>query len=268
MIHLPKNLPKHLPKAPRGRILRYFWFGLGGFIAFNLIWLALSLILRLNALPPPQAVYAALPKALELGIAAHFLASLQRVFLGLLISLGIALVCGIPMGYSKRVSHLLSPLAYFAYPIPKLALLPVVMLLLGMGELSKIAVIVLILAFPMLLAVRDAVRAVPDEDYALLVSLRASFGEKLRHIILPACLPAILSSLRVSVGIAFSALFLTETYGTDQGLGFYITDCWMRLDYLQMYFGIVALSFAGVAFFVIIDLSERTVCRWQRKTSA
>ena len=252
-------------KAPRGRVARYFWFGLWGFAVFNLLWLVLALILPLNALPLPQEVYAVFPQALEAGLARHFGASLQRVLFGLLISLALALLLGIPMGYSKRVSHRLSPLAYFAYPVPKLALLPVVMLLLGMGEVSKIAVIVLILAFPMLLAVRDGVRAVPDEDYALLVSLRAAFGEKLRHIILPACLPAILSSLRVSVGIAFSALFFTETYGTEQGLGFYITDCWMRLDYLQMYFGIVALSFAGVAFFVLIDLTERTLCRWQRK---
>lgn len=254
-----------IPRPPQNRILRYFWFGLGGFAAFNLLWLALAASLQLKALPLPQQVYLALPEALDKGIGIHFAASLRRVGLGLLISLGLALVLGIPMGYKRRISHLLSPLAYFAYPIPKLALLPVVMLLFGLGELSKVTIIVLILAFPMLLAVRDAVRAVPEEDYALLVSLRASFADKLRHIIFPACLPAILSSLRVSVGIAFSAIFFAETFGTDQGLGYYITDCWMRLDYVQMYFGIMALSFAGVSFFVLIDLTERSLCRWQSR---
>jgi NitT/TauT family transport system permease protein len=138
------------------------------------------------------------------------------------------------------------------------------MILLGIGEAAKVAVLVLIIFFPLLLSVRDAVRAVPEEDYAVLVSLNGRFRDKLLHIILPACLPAILSSLRVSIGIAFSALFVTETFGTDTGLGLYVNDCWMRLDYVRMYFGITLLAFVGIGLFVLIDIGERVFCRWQR----
>jgi NitT/TauT family transport system permease protein len=242
---------------------RCLWYAAEGLLVFHALWYVLSLALGLAALPLPHEVYLAFPDALEQGIGRHLSASLGRVATGVAISLALALLLGIPLGYRRDVSHALSPLVYLCYPIPKLALLPITMILLGIGEAAKISVLVLIIFFPLLLSVRDAVRAVPEEDCAVLVSLNGRFRDKLRHIILPACLPAILSSLRVSVGIAFSALFITETFGTDTGLGLYVNDCWMRLDYVRMYFGIALLAFAGIGLFVLIDVGERVFCRWQ-----
>jgi NitT/TauT family transport system permease protein len=242
------------------------WYATGGILAFHALWYISSLALRLDALPLTHEVYLSLPLALEQGIGRHFSASLGRVGTGVAISLLFALLLGIPMGYNRRIGHALSPLIYFCYPVPKLALLPMVMILLGIGEAAKITILILILFFPLLLSVRDAVRAVPEEDYAVLVSLNGRFRDKLRHIILPACLPAILSSLRVSMGIAFSALFITETFGTGTGLGLYVNDCWMRLDYIRMYLGIALLAFAGIGLFALIDIGERVFCRWQRTT--
>jgi NitT/TauT family transport system permease protein len=237
----------------------------GGFLLFNLLWLALAAVLQMNALPMPQTVYAAWERALAGGVMAHLTASMARALAGLGIALAIGLVLGIPMGYFPKSDHWLGPLIYFSYPVPKLALLPVVMLLLGVGEAPKITMIVLIIVFQLVLSIRDAVRAVPEEDYALLTSLRATFGQKLRHIILPATLPAVFSSLRVSIGIAFSCLFFTETFGATGGLGFYITDNQMRLDYPLMYFGILALSLGAFALFLLVDLADRAFCPWQNQ---
>lgn len=243
---------------------RYLRVILGGFLLFNLLWLALAEVLQINALPMPQVVYAAWERALSGGVLAHLAASMSRATAGLGIALIIGLLLGIPMGYFPRSDRWLGPLIYFSYPVPKLALLPVVMLLLGVGEAPKITIIVLIIVFQLVLSIRDAVRAVPEEDYALLTSLNASFGQKLRHIILPATLPAVFSSLRVSIGIAFSALFFTETFGTNRGLGFYITDSQMRLDYPIMYFGILVLSLGAFALFLLVDIADRIFCAWRR----
>jgi NitT/TauT family transport system permease protein len=255
---------RHSGKA-RQSIGRYLWYAAEGLLVFHALWYVASLALGLAVLPLPHEVYRAFPGALEQGIGRHLSASLGRVAAGVAIALSLALLLGIPLGYKRGVSHALSPLVYLCYPVPKLALLPIIMILLGIGEAAKITVLVLIIFFPLLLSVRDAVRAVPEEDYAVLVSLNGRFRDKLRHIILPACLPAILSSLRVSVGMAFSALFITETFGTDTGLGLYVNDCWMRLDYINMYFGITLLAFVGIGLFVLIDVSERIFCRWQRR---
>lgn len=245
-------------------VLRYALIIFGGFALFNLLWLILSAILQMNALPMPHTVYAAWEKAIAGGVLAHLFASMARALAGLGIALAIGLALGIPMGCFPQSDRWLGPLIYFSYPVPKLALLPVIMLLLGTGETSKITLIVLIIVFQLVLSIRDAVRAVPEEDYALLTSLGASFVQKLRHIILPATLPAVFSSLRVSIGIAFSALFFTETFGTTTGLGLYITDHQMRLDYPLMYFGILVLSLGAFALFVLVDVADRIWCGWQR----
>jgi len=238
-------------------------FVLMGFILFNIIWFACAELLQLKALPQPFKVYAALPKAFENGITDHLLSSIYRVITGLLISTVIALLLGIIMGYDKRVNRFLGPLLYFTYPVPKLALLPIVMILFGIGEASKIIIIVLIIVFQLILSVRDAVIAIPKEDYAVLTSLKATAFNKMRHITFPAILPAFLSALRVSVGIAMSALFFTETFGTDKGLGFYITDSWMRIDYIQMYLGIFLLSLSGFLLFLFFDVLESVICKWK-----
>lgn len=241
----------------------YFLYIAIGFIIFNIVWFLLAKLINIKALPNPIDVYSAYSEALDNDILLHFAASLQRVTIGLAISASIGLILGLLMGYNKTINRFIGPLLYFSYPIPKLALLPIIMVLFGIGETSKVLIIILIVVFQLIISIRDAVLAIPKEDYAVLLSLRTNHHDMIKHITIPAILPAFLSSLRVSVGIAVSALFFTETFGTDKGLGFYITDSWMRIDYIQMYFGIILLSLAGFILFVIFDLIEKYTCKWK-----
>ncbi len=241
----------------------YFLYIVIGLILFNIVWFLLAVFINIKALPNPTDVYSAYHEAFNNNILSHFTASLQRVTIGLGISAFIGLTLGLLMGYNKTINRFIGPLLYFSYPIPKLALLPIIMVLFGIGETSKILIIVLIIVFQLIISIRDAVLAIPKEDYAVLISLRANHLNMIKHITIPAILPAFLSSLRVSVGIAVSALFFTETFGTDKGLGFYITDSWMRIDYIQMYFGIILLSLAGFILFIIFDLIEKYACKWK-----
>lgn len=245
-------------------MIRYAGFLLLGIGLFTMIWYLLSISLDIKALPSPFAVYTAYPEASENGIGEHILTSLRRIVIGLGVSLFLAIIIGILMGYNKRINKVLSPLVYFSYPLPKLAILPVIMIIFGIGDLSKIIIIVLIIVFQLTINIRDAVRNIPKENYDILTSIQASSFQKIRHITLPAILPEIFSSLRVALGIAMSALFFTETFGTDKGLGFYITDSWMRIDYIQMFFGIVTLSVLGLIIFIILDIVNQWACKWQR----
>lgn len=245
------------------RVINYFGYIIGGFIVFHLLWYALAQGLGLKALPLPTDVYAGYSKAFDNGILVHSLASLQRILISIGISLLIAIVLGLSMGYNKKVNKLLGPMIYFSYPIPKLALLPIVMTLFDLGETSKVIIVVLIIVFQLIITIRDAVRNIPQENYHVLTSFGASGLKKMQHITIPAILPETFSSLRVALGIATSALFFIETFGTDKGLGFYITDAQMRIDYIQMYFGIIVLSFIGFALFLLVDLMDRVFCKWK-----
>lgn len=194
----------------------------------------------------------------------HLAASLERILLGLIISIVFGVATGIVMARSKKLNSILSPLVYFTYPIPKLALLPIVMLLAGIGEISKITMIVLILVFQVIISTRDAVNNIPKENYNVLISLGASQTQIFKKIIFPAILPDLFTTLRIALGIAISVLFFTETYGTDKGMGYFIVDAWMRINYLDMYAGIAFLSIMGFLLFFLIDLADAVFCKWNK----
>lgn len=229
------------------------WFFLQGFLLFNLIWFVAALLIESNALPSPVQVYVNLPGIFQAGLGAHFLASFSRLCLGILISVVLGTTIGIFMGGNHRADALLNPLVYFTYPIPKLALLPVIMILFGLGDESKITLIVLITVFPVIVAVKDAVKNIDKELYNVLTSLGANRTQKMRNITLPAIMPELLTSIKISVGTTLSVLFFAENYGTQYGLGYFIQDAWMRIDYISMFGGITILSGLGFGLFVVLD---------------
>ncbi len=243
--------------------LKKIWSFIKGFIILNILWYVCAIIMNSRILPSPDKIYLHLPELFKDGFYIHILASLYRVFVGLLLSFIIGSTIGLIMGYSKRFNKILNPLVYFAYPIPKTALLPVVMTLYGLGDGSKITIVVLITVFQVIVSVRDAVINVEKVNYNPLISLGASRMQKFYHVTLPAILPEVLTNTRLSIGTALSVLFFAEAYGTSMGIGYFIQDAWTRINYIDMYSGIVILSILGLILFIILDYVESRVCRWK-----
>ena len=234
-----------------------------GFILINIIWYIFSIVINSRIVPKPHEIYIYIPKLLNQGMYVHILASLYRVSLGLLISLIIGSIIGILMGISKKMNELLNPLIYFTYPIPKTALLPVVMTIYGLGDSSKITLIILITVFQVIVSVRDAVSNISKEMYNPLISLGASNLKLLKYVTIPAILPEVLTTIRLSIGTSLSVLFFAEAYGTNEGIGYFIQDSWTRINYIDMYSGIIILSTLGLILFLLLDLIEELVCRWK-----
>jgi NitT/TauT family transport system permease protein len=175
----------------------------------------------------------------------------------------VAAPLGLALGQSPRWDALVSPLVYLTYPIPKIVLLPILLIFFGLGDASKLIMIFLILFFQVLVVVRDASQLVRPELLYSVRSLGARRRQLLRYVYLPACLPAILTSLRVSVGTAIAVLFFVESFGTASGLGYFIIiESWGRLAYPQMYAGVVAMSILGVGLYLILDFAEKRFCNW------
>ena len=242
--------------------LRMFVFGI--FICLA-VWAGAAQLLQIPVIPSPELVLIRLVQKFPDTIAVHAGYSLMRIVLGLFAAVVVGYPIGVLMGYFPRVNRLLAPLLYLTYPVPKIALLPVVMLLFGVGEMSKLLLVFLIIVFQVVVAVRDAVAVVPAETYAPLRVLGASFAQIVRHIIVPASLPKFITAVRVAMATAISVLFFTETFGTQYGIGYYIMDAWLRVNYLDMYAGIVVLSMMGLLFFVLLDFAERRLCAWNRQ---
>lgn len=228
------------------------------------LWAGMAYLLQMPVIPSPVQVLLRLAAKFPDTIAVHAGYSLMRIVLGLFAAVAVGYPVGVLMGYFPRVNRLLAPLLYLTYPVPKIALLPVVMLLFGVGEWSKLILVFLIIVFQVVVAVRDAVAAIPSETYAPLRVLGASFAQIVRHIIVPASLPKFITAVRVAMATAISVLFFTETFGTQYGIGYYIMDAWLRVNYLDMYAGIVVLSTMGLMLFILLDWTERRLCAWNR----
>jgi NitT/TauT family transport system permease protein len=190
--------------------------------------------------------------------------SLWRVLASMVLAVLLAVPAGLVMGQSRFMNRLFSPLVYLTYPVPKVVLVPVVVLFFGVGDLSKILVITLILFFQILVLVRDAAAGLRAELIESVRSLGAGRRALFYYVYLPASLPAVLTALRVSVGIAVAVLYVAELYATRQGLGYYIFLQGSTLfNYPAMYAGIVAMALLGLGLYFSIDWLERRLSPWR-----
>lgn len=236
----------------------------GAIFLFVSVWWLASLILQKTLLPSPWTVFVNIPSLFQKEMGLHIQVSGYRIFLGMLYALSGGFILGLLMGSLPKWRYFFDPLIYLTYPIPKMALLPIVMLLGGLGDSSKIMMIVLIVLPQVAISVRDAVRQIPENNYDVYRALKANKWQQFCQITLPATLPGVLSGARISLGTAISILFFTENYGTQYGMGYFIMDSWTRMDYPAMYGGILILSSFGLVLFLLLDLLSFWLCKWQR----
>lgn len=234
-------------------------------LALLVLWQAFAMLLGQPILPSPVVVIQALIEELFKGdLMHHFSASLLRVVASTVLAIAVAAPAGLVLGQSKRLNSLFSPVIYLIYPIPKVVLLPIVLLFFGIGNLSKIIIIFLILFFQILVLVRDQAASIRPELVQSVRSLGAGRRALFRFVYLPASLPAILTALRQSVGTAVAVLYVAELFATQWGLGYYIYYNGATLfDYPAMYAGILALSLMGLGLYFSVDWLERKMCSWQ-----
>ena len=219
----------------------------------------------LSFLPGPIEVAAELFRQIFKGeVLIHLLISLYRVCAALLFAGIPALVLGIFAGRHRGADRFISPVVYLLFPIPKVALLPVILLFFGLGNGAKIFLVALIIFFQLFLNIRDEAKGISRMYFDSLISLGGGRVNQLFNIVIPAIMPRIFSSLRLSLGTAIAVLFFAETFATRKGIGWFVMDAWSRISYREMYAGIAALSLAGLLLFGLLDLLERYFCRWNR----
>ena len=246
------------------KVLEVLQGQLGGFISFLILWELFHLLLNTHTVPSPLETIAYLvtvPKVVLL----HCGASMLRVSASIGISLLIGVPLGILLGVSEICKKLLSPLLYFIYPMPKIAFLPVFMLLFGLGDTSKIILMIWIIIFQMILSVRDGVDQISAAHFKVMSSFCATSGQRFRYLIFPAILPQIFSGLRISIGITLASLFFAENYAVNYGIGYYILSAWSKMNYVEMFGGILAIGLMGILLFNMLDGLEYFCVPWLKQ---
>jgi NitT/TauT family transport system permease protein len=234
---------------------------LGSFIVL-LMWQVLHMLINSRVVPAPTETIIMFFKLLRGDLLLHVGVSFYRIIVSVTISLLIGVPLGLWISLNKIADAVLSPAVYILYPIPKIAFLPVFMILLGLGDGSKLVLIITIIIFPILLAARDGVKEISSQLFDSVKSLGLSTGQIFTNLVIPAVLPKIISALRISIGISISALFFSENFATTYGLGYFIMNTWTVVRYVEMFAGILALSLMGLIIFKLIDFMERKLCPW------
>ena len=193
-----------------------------------------------------------------------FLVSLYRVVVAMFIGTVLAIPLGLACGRSPRVDAVFAPVLYFLYPLPKVVLLPVLIVLMGLADAPKITLIAITIFFQVLVTVRDAAQSVPEQAVMSMRSLGAGHLDVYRHVIIPATLPELFTALRISSGTAVAILFFAESLAGSTGLGYFIVDAWALLAYPKMFAGIIAMAVLGVILYEIFDIAERRLTKWRR----
>jgi NitT/TauT family transport system permease protein len=233
----------------------------GALAVFVIVWKLIVVVGGLPPfiLPPPETVAVRFLVAVVDGtILPHLATTLVEVALGLAVGAGSALVIGYVLARSSLVERLLSPYLVAAQATPILALAPLLVLWFGTGLLSKVVICALIVFFPVAVATMVGIRSVDAGLLELGRSLRATRGQILTTLEIPAALPSILGGLRVGATLAVVGAIVGEWAGADRGLGVLINLSRGSLfDIPLMFATLLTIALLGIALYVAVVYVER-----------
>ncbi|MFX0578193.1 ABC transporter permease [Nocardia nepalensis] len=219
-------------------------------------------------LPPFSTVAQAFVDLVQSGeMWEHVSTSLTRSATGYSLALVVAIPVGVAIAWYKPVAEFLNPILELFRNTAALALLPVFILILGIGETSKIALVVYASFFPILLNTITGVRTVDPLLIKSAVSLGFSPIRLFQKVILPAAVPSIFTGVRMAAASSILVLIAAEMIGARAGLGYLINAAQQNFQIPDMYAGIVAISLLGLAFNGLLVALERRLSRWRTEPS-
>ncbi|MEN3277610.1 MAG: NitT/TauT family transport system permease protein [Massilia sp.] len=214
--------------------------------------------------PAPTSIFQTLLVLAESGeLWANTWASLQRLFWGFLVGGVPALVIGVLMGLYRPLRAVVDPLIAATYPVPKSALMPLLLLIFGLGEGSKIAMVAIGVFFPVLINAVTGVREINKIYLDVGSNFKASRWQVFRTIAVPGALPFIMTGIKLGVGMGLILIALAEMVGAHSGLGYMIWNAWEILSVETMYVGLLMIALIGFVFTLVMDEVERIVVPWK-----
>jgi NitT/TauT family transport system permease protein len=187
---------------------------------------------------------------------------------GYALSVVFAVPFGIAIGWYKRFAYVCDPFVNAMNATPRIALLPLVIIWLGIGVLSKIGIIFLGAVFPLLINTRDGVKTTPANLLTAARSFGASEWQIFRSVVLPSTVPFILTGLRLAVGRALIGVMVGELYAATAGIGFMITVAGATFQTDKVFVGVSIFALSGMTLTAVLDRIEHRFDRWRPKVGA
>jgi NitT/TauT family transport system permease protein len=218
-----------------------------------------------RVLPPPTEVIGRIVELFADGVLLpHVEATVLRFLFGLAIGASAGVLLGLTMGLFGPVRRIFSPLISLIYPLPRIAMFPLILILVGLNEKALILEITLAPFFTMAITTVAAVLAIDPIYRDVAKSFETGTRDLYLRITLPAVLPAVIGGLRVSVGLALMSTTAVEFLAADTGIGYLIWHAWQLLSLQDCLAGMVIAGVLGALAFATIGLLERAAVPWHR----
>ena len=230
---------------------------------FLVVWELVCVVFDLPEilLPRPTKVFAVFVQRIDI-LLAFCWDTLWTTVLGFLIAIAGGVMLGVLIGASPLIYSGLYPLLIAFNAVPKVAIVPILMIWVGVGALPAVITAFVISFFPIVVNVATGLATIEPEMIDVLKSLGASRIEILRKVGIPRAMPYLFASLKVAITLAFIGSVISETVGGNRGIGFLMLSAGARNDAPTTFAGLFAIAIMGVAMYAVCALVEKRMTRW------
>jgi NitT/TauT family transport system permease protein len=227
------------------------------------IWQIAALILNTDSFPSALDSIRAIPAILsDRGDLINILASLRRMAIGLSLAVTLAIPLGLMMGRSRAVASFFNPLLMVIYPVPKAALMPVIMLWLGVGDVSKTLVIFLGVSLPIIYHSFQGAKAVEEKMLWSGAAMGMSAAQRMLRIVLPSALPEILTGCRTGLVLALITMVTSEMIARQSGAGNILFNALDMAQYDTVFAMIIIIGAMGIILDAAFERLRASLVRW------
>ncbi|MBV9240177.1 MAG: ABC transporter permease [Xanthobacteraceae bacterium] len=258
---IPQAKPWTLNRRSRERIISFL-----SPIALLLLWEVLARlgILDTRFFPAPSQILSTLLTMMTSGeLLDDTLISMTRLAVGFLVGGIPALIIGVVMGLNSTLRAMIDPLIAATYPIPKSSILPLALLVLGLGEASKIFMVAIGVFYPIAMNSMAGVREINRVYLDVGHNFKAGRWDVFRTIALPGAMPMIMTGVKLGVGMGLVLIAIAEMVGAKSGLGYLIWNAWETFAVDQMYVGLFVIALIGFALTLILNELEKILVPWK-----
>jgi ABC-type nitrate/sulfonate/bicarbonate transport system permease component len=258
---IPQAKPWTLNRRSRERIISFL-----SPIALLLLWEVLARlgILDTRFFPAPSQILSTLLTMMKSGeLLDDTLISMTRLAVGFLVGGIPGLIIGVVMGLNSTLRAMIDPLIAATYPIPKSSILPLALLVLGLGEASKIFMVAIGVFYPIAMNSMAGVREINRVYLDVGHNFKASRWDVFHTIALPGAMPMIMTGVKLGVGMGLVLIAIAEMVGAKSGLGYLIWNAWETFAVDQMYVGLFVIALIGFALTLILNELEKILVPWK-----
>ena len=247
----------------RSRFVSQFLYPLAGAVLIVAVWALACWLVNIPTvvLPSPDKVLRSLIIRGDLLLSEGWI-TLKETLYGFLLALAVGLPLAVAVANSRPLNLMFYPLLIALQSVPKVALAPMILVWLGTGLESKLAIVWLVAFFPIIVDTAAGLRATPKELLELANSLNASPLQVFIKVQLPAALPFVVTGAKVAITLAVIGAVIGEFVGSSEGLGFLLLSATSQLDTPLAFAALFALSVLGIFVYALVGMGERMMSSW------